>query len=135
MQTPTYADLYCAGFISKQLLPNANFVAGGLQTPNTTKFVNGDIVYSGRRRLHAGGQYTILRELEDQNRYEVFPGQQKALAEAGQPYGELAGCALSIPAARWPSRRSNSVVTRQSRRHRRTFRRETAHFVSSSAAL
>src|SRR5215831_17510196 len=41
VQTPTAADLYCAGFVNKQLLPNANFVAGGLQTPNTTKFVNG----------------------------------------------------------------------------------------------
>ena len=34
--TPTYADLYCAGFISKQILPDANYVAGGLQTPTTT---------------------------------------------------------------------------------------------------
>ena len=33
VQTPTYSDLYCAGFISKQTLPDANFVAGGLQTP------------------------------------------------------------------------------------------------------
>ena len=33
IQTPTYADLYCAGFISKQILPDANYVAGGLQTP------------------------------------------------------------------------------------------------------
>ena len=45
VQTPTYADLYCAGFISKQILPDANFVAGGLQTPNTTKFTRGDIIY------------------------------------------------------------------------------------------
>src|SRR3979490_1486943 len=30
-QTPTYADVYCAGFISKQTLPDANFVARGLQ--------------------------------------------------------------------------------------------------------
>src|ERR1700685_3579474 len=51
VQTPTYADLYCAGFVTKQLLPNANFVAGGLQTPNTTKFVNGEMVYL------AGGGY------------------------------------------------------------------------------
>ena len=31
LQTPTNADLYCAGFVSKQVLPNANFVAGGLE--------------------------------------------------------------------------------------------------------
>ena len=45
VQTPTYSDLYCAGFISKQTLPDANFVAGGLQTPSTTKFVRGDMIY------------------------------------------------------------------------------------------
>ena len=89
VQTPTYADLYCAGFISKQLLPDANYVAGGLQTPNTTKFVTGDVVYLNGTGFTIGGQYSILRELQDRNSYEVFPGQKKALAAAGQPYGEI----------------------------------------------
>jgi hypothetical protein len=89
IQTPTYADLYCAGFINKQVLPNANYVAGGLQTPNTTKFVTGDIIYLAGTGYSLGAQYTILRELRDQNRYEVFPGQRKTLAETGQPYGEI----------------------------------------------
>jgi hypothetical protein len=89
VQTPTYADLYCAGFINKSLLPNANYVAGGLQTPNTTKFVTGDIIYLAGTGYTTGAQYEILRELKDQNRYEVFPGQAKALAAAGQPYGEI----------------------------------------------
>jgi hypothetical protein len=89
VQTPTYADLYCAGFISKTLLPDANYVAGGLQTPNTTKFVTGDIVYLSGTGYTIGGQYSILRELKDQNRYEVFPGQGKMLAATGQPYGEI----------------------------------------------
>jgi hypothetical protein len=89
IQTPTYADLYCAGFINKSVLPNANYVAGGLQTPNTTKFVTGDIVYLAGSGYTLGGQYTVVRELKDQNRYEVFPGQDKAMAAAGQPYGEI----------------------------------------------
>jgi hypothetical protein len=89
IQTPTYADLYCAGFINKQVLPNANYVAGGLQTPNTTKFVTGDIIYLAGTGYSIGAQYTVLRELKDQNRYEVFPGQRKVLAETGQPYGEI----------------------------------------------
>src|SRR2546430_12684428 len=37
VQTPTHADIYCAGFLSKQLLPNTNFVAGRFQLPNTQK--------------------------------------------------------------------------------------------------
>jgi hypothetical protein len=89
VQTPTYADLYCAGFINKSLLPNANYIAGGLQTPNTTKFVTGDIIYLAGTGYTTGGQYEILRELKDQNRYEVFPGQAKAVAAAGQPYAEI----------------------------------------------
>jgi len=89
VQTPTYADMYCAGFISKTVMPNANYVAGGLQTPNTTKFVTGDIVYLAGGGYTLGGQYSILRELKDQNRYEVFPGQGKMLAATGQPYGEI----------------------------------------------
>ncbi|MGC2193295.1 MAG: hypothetical protein WA628_01380 [Terriglobales bacterium] len=89
IQTPTYADMYCAGFINKSLLPDANYVEGGLQTPNTTKFVTGDIIYLAGGGYTTGGQYTILRELKDQNRYEVFPGQAKALAATGQPYGEI----------------------------------------------
>jgi hypothetical protein len=89
VQTPTYADLYCAGFINKQVLPNSNYVAGGLQTPNTTKFVTGDIVYLAGTGYTTGAQYSILRELKDQNRYEVFPGQKKVLDATGQPYGEI----------------------------------------------
>src|SRR5882762_6189692 len=63
IQTPTYADLYCAGFISKQLLPNANYVAGGLQTPKTTKFVMGDVMYLSGTAYTNEAQYSILREM------------------------------------------------------------------------
>ena len=90
VQTPTYADIYCAGFINKQTLPTANFVAGGLQTPNTTKFVNGDAVYLAGGGYQTGQQYSIVRELVDPNRYEMFAGQFSMLREMGQPYAELA---------------------------------------------
>src|SRR6202041_2536039 len=89
VQTPTYADLYCAGFISKQILPDANFVAGGLQTPNTTKFTRGDIIYLEGTGYSAGAEYEIVRALRDINEYEMFPGQRKLLKETGQPYMEV----------------------------------------------
>jgi len=89
VQTPTYADLYCAGFISKQILPDANFVEGGLQTPTTTKFTRGDIVYLKGTGYSAGAEYEIVRALRDVNEYEMFPGQRKLLKETGQPYEEV----------------------------------------------
>jgi len=89
VQMATYADVYCAGFINKQSLPDANFVAGGLQTPSTTKFVRGDIVYLQGSGYSAGAQYEIVRALRDINEYEMFPGQKKLLKSTGQPYEEV----------------------------------------------
>jgi hypothetical protein len=89
VQTPTYADMYCAGFINKQLLPNANFIAGGLQTPNTTKFATGDIVYLAGTGYQTGAKFTIVRELQDPNRFETYAGQHAAVAAVGQPYAEV----------------------------------------------
>src|SRR5689334_14289844 len=86
---PTYADLYCAGFISKHVLPDANYIQGGLETPTTTKFVRGDVVYLRGSGYTAGAEYEIVRALQDINKYEMFPGQQKVLKEAGQPYEEV----------------------------------------------
>jgi hypothetical protein len=87
--TPTYADIYCAGFINKQTLPDANFVAGGLQTPTTTKFVRGDMVYMRGTGYTAGAQYEIVRALRDINEYEMYPGEKKLMKQTGQPYQEV----------------------------------------------
>src|SRR2546427_5900895 len=37
VQTPTNADIYCAGFLTKQSVPNANFVAGGEPNSHPTQ--------------------------------------------------------------------------------------------------
>jgi hypothetical protein len=87
--TPTYADLYCAGFINRQALPDSNFVAGGLQTPTTTKFVRNDLIYLAGSGYSAGAEYEIVRALKDINEYEMFPGQRKLLKATGQPYEEV----------------------------------------------
>ena len=90
IETPTRSDLYCAGFVNKELLPNANFVAGGLDTPNSTQFAEGEILYLAGKSYELGKQYTIVRELRDPNRYENFAGQYAMLKAMGQPYAELA---------------------------------------------
>ena len=87
--TPTYADVYCAGFISKHILPDANFIVGGLHTPTTTHFMRGDIVYLRGNGYTNGAEYEIVRALRDTNEYETFPGQKKLLKETGQPYQEV----------------------------------------------
>ena len=88
--TPTYADLYCAGFISKQILPDANFIVGGVQTPTTTQFTRGDIVFLKGTGYTAGAEYEIVRALARRQRVrDVSRGRRKLLKETGQPYEEV----------------------------------------------
>jgi hypothetical protein len=88
-QTPTAADIYCAGFISKERLPDANYVNGGLQSPGSTKFEIGELVYLAGTGYQAGQLFSIIRELKDVNEYEIYPGQRKLLRATGHPYGEI----------------------------------------------
>ena len=88
-QTPTAADIYCAGFLTKDRVPDANYVNGGLQTPTSTKFETGELVYLAGTGYQAGQLYSIVREMRDVNEYEIYPGQRKVLAAAGRPYGEI----------------------------------------------
>jgi hypothetical protein len=90
VETPTATDMYCAGFISHDLLPNSNYVAGGLESPGTSKFVKGDVIYLTGSSYQPGQQFTVLRELVDPNKYELFAGQHSMLKAAGQPYYEVA---------------------------------------------
>jgi len=89
VETPSAADLYCAGFVNKQLLPNANFVAGGLNTPNTTKFINQDMIYVMGHGYQTGQVYSVVRELRDPNRFEMYDGQHAMVQAMGQPYADL----------------------------------------------
>src|SRR5260221_2194343 len=88
-QTPTTADIYCAGFLTKDRVPDANYVNGGLQTPTSTKFETGELVYLAGTGYQAGQRYSIVREMRDSNEYEIYPGEKKVVAAAGRPYGEI----------------------------------------------
>jgi hypothetical protein len=88
-QTPTQADLYCAGFITKERIPDANYVNGGLETPTSTKFEIGELIYLAGTGYQAGQLYSIVREIRDVNEYEIYPGMRKVLQATGRPYGEI----------------------------------------------
>ncbi len=88
-QTPTAADLYCAGFISKERVPDARYVNGGLNTPNTTKYTNGEMVYLSGTGYQVGQEFSIVRELRDVNEYEFFEGQRRLIDHSGHPYSEV----------------------------------------------
>ena len=43
--TPTNSDLYCAGFVSKPIHANHQFVTGGMESPFTTRFATHDLFF------------------------------------------------------------------------------------------
>ena len=89
MREPTYADEYCAGFINQDLLPNASYVMGSMDSPNTSKFVLGDILFLAGSGYATGQQFTVVRELKNSNEDPAFAGQPKLLKAVGHPYAEL----------------------------------------------
>src|ERR1700761_4959012 len=88
-EAPSYSDLYCAGFITKQNIGKTNLIAGGTASPEQTQFVRGGMVFVSGGGLQEGTQYSVLRELHDPNQWEPFAGAHRTVAETGQPYAEL----------------------------------------------
>jgi len=88
-RTTTFSDQYCAGFISKEQFSRKNIVGGGIDTPDTARFNTGDYVFIMGEGLKTGDKLSVVRELRDPNRYELFKGEQRMLRSTGQPYGDV----------------------------------------------
>ncbi|HXZ82011.1 MAG TPA: hypothetical protein VEG30_18930 [Terriglobales bacterium] len=86
---PSYSDIYCAGFITKQNISHVNSLIGGLGTPHAIHFTQDEYVFLSASGLQEGTRYAIVRELRDPNEYEMFHGQKAAINAVGQPYAEL----------------------------------------------
>ena len=87
--SPSYKDLYCAGFVTKEAIPRTNLIAGGEATPEKTLYIRGDVIFIAGGGLQEGQKYSVLRDLRDPNHFEPFNGQRRDLDEMGQPYAEL----------------------------------------------
>ena len=88
--SPTYSDVYCAGFISKEKFNTANQVTAAEGAPSETlSATTSAIVLLSGSGFQEGQRYTVLRELKDPNQYEPYKGQRKDIADAGQPYAQL----------------------------------------------
>jgi len=86
---PTYTDLNCAGFISKETYNRGNYILSGSESPAATQFTIGDTIFLEGSGYTEGERYSVLRELRDPNRNSAFPGQSTAIAALGQPFQEL----------------------------------------------
>ena len=99
VQTPTYEDLYCAGFITKQDVPHDTFVAGGLHSPHATKFVKNEVIFLSGSKFKEGDRVALIRELVDPNRYEMLPVWHRALDRCPSRMSALSSAALRLRTA------------------------------------
>lgn len=86
---PTYSDMYCAGFVTRQAVSNKNMVMGGRYTPEQVLHATHETVFIEGGGLQQGAQYSVVRELRDPNQYAPFAGQRALLKNTGKPYADL----------------------------------------------
>lgn len=89
-QVPTYADLYCSGYLSREAVSKSNKIVGGTGSPETALFASTELVFVDGAGLQDGTRYSVVRELRDPNRNEQFAGQRSLLGRVGQPYADIA---------------------------------------------
>lgn len=87
--TVTTSDLYCAGFVTRTAVGKDHFVAGGLNTPHQSRFSTGDYIYLRGGTYQPGTRVSLVREVQDPNRFTAYAGVDQLLKQAGQQYADL----------------------------------------------
>ena len=86
---PTYADVYCAGYITTQPPQPLGHVVGAWNYFNSNLYATHDYVYLRGTGMELGKTYEILREVNDPNRQRTFPHQMSEVHAAGKVYFEM----------------------------------------------
>ncbi|MBI2678864.1 MAG: OmpA family protein [Candidatus Koribacter versatilis] len=89
VQGPTYADVYCAGYITTQAPHELGWVSGNWNTPREVTSGNHRFVYLTGSGFEVGKEYELIRHVRDPNHARVFPGQKEAVRAAGEIYFEI----------------------------------------------
>jgi len=86
---PTASDMYCAGYITSERVPETHYVVGGWNLPDQVKYASSnDWVYIYGAGMKEGDRLQIVRRVRDPNHYEGYKGQKAAVKAAGQTYFE-----------------------------------------------
>ncbi len=86
---PTYSDRYCSGFLAEKHVPKLAEVVGGWDTPDQARFASREYVYLTGGNFQPGMRYSVVREVEDPNLYEMYVGQQRLLHHTGHMYADI----------------------------------------------
>jgi hypothetical protein len=86
---PSYSQMYCSGFITREAIPRTNFVLGSKESPQEDRIPGRALMFLGGPALVEGQRYSLLRQVEDPNREDSSPEQRKKLGKLGALYQEV----------------------------------------------
>ncbi|HVJ04838.1 MAG TPA: hypothetical protein VM578_04150 [Candidatus Saccharimonadales bacterium] len=86
---PSYSQMYCSGFVTRDSIPRANFVVGSKESPHQDRFAGRSTLFLGGPALVEGQRYSLLRQVQDPNREDSSPEQRKKFAKLGALYQEI----------------------------------------------
>jgi hypothetical protein len=86
---PSYSQMYCSGFVTREAIPRTNFIVGSKETPHEVLFPGRSVLFLGGPSLVEGQRYSVLRQVSDPNHEDSSPEQRKKLARLGQLYQEI----------------------------------------------
>ncbi len=87
--SPTYSDMYCSGFVSKEKFDMGNAVLGADTSPNQTLYGGDNLLLLTGSGYQEGQRYTVIRALQDPNRREAYKGQHSDMDASGQAYAPM----------------------------------------------
>jgi hypothetical protein len=88
-QAPTFSDVNCSGFVTKENVEAKTMVIGGEHSPHVSQFGGREMVFLSGETMTVGQAVRFVRRVSDKNRVEAFPGQYKMAKEAGDQWADL----------------------------------------------
>jgi len=98
VSAPSESDIYCGGFVTNQPVPSNTFIAGGLNTPQQTRYSGHEFIYLSGAGFQEGQRFSIVRHLRELNQSSTRGREsamlnvgyhQNLLSGLGEAYGEL----------------------------------------------
>ena len=86
---PTYTQLYCSGFITRDAVSRDSFVLGSKESPNEDRFQGRSTLFLRGPNLAVGERYSLVRQVADPNREDSSLEQRNKLASLGAQYQDV----------------------------------------------
>jgi hypothetical protein len=86
---PTVADMYCAGFVTSEKVPEDRSIAAGIYSADQTRYaVDNHYIFIHGHDIKEGDRFMIVRHVKNPNLYESYAGQRATLRGIGEIYSE-----------------------------------------------